>query len=173
MSYSLWPHGLQRTRPPCPSLSPGVCLSSYPLSRWCYPTSILCHPLLLLPLLFPSIRVFSSELTLHVMWPEYGNFSFSIVPNSEYSGLISFRIDWFDFHAVQGTLESLLQHHSLKHQFFGAQLFNGPTFTSVHDYWKTIALTIWTFVSKVMSLLVNTLSRFVIAFLPRKAFHFF
>ena len=102
---------------------------------------ILCHPLLLLPSIFPSIRVFSNELALHVRWRKYWNFSFSISPSSEWSGLISFRIDWFDLLAVQGTLKSLLQHHNLKASilqcsaFFMVQLY-GPTLTYVHDYWK-------------------------------------
>ena len=125
---------------------------------------ILCHPLLLLPSIFPSIRIFSKESVLHIRWPKYQSFSFSISPFSEYSGLISFRIDWFDLLAVQGTL----QHHSSKASvlqcsaFFTTQLSH-PYMTTG----KTIALTIQTFVSKVMSLLFNVLSRFVIAFLLR------
>ena len=127
---------------------------------------ILCRPLLLLPSIFPSIRVFSNESVLYIRWPKY--WSFSISPANEYSGLISFRIDWFDFLAVQGTLKSLLQHHSskasiLQHSaFFMVHLSHPYTTTG-----KTIALTRWTFVSKVMSLLFNTLSRFVITFLPK------
>ena len=125
VSYSLWPHGLQQARLPCPSLSPGVFSNSRPLSQWCYPTIslILCHPFLFLPSVFPSIRVFSNELALHIRWPKYWHFSFSfsISPSEEYSGLISFRIEWLDLLAVQGTLKSLLQHHSSKHQFFGSQ----------------------------------------------------
>ena len=129
---------------------------------------ILCRPLLLLPSIFPSIRVSSNESVLHIRWPEYWSFSFSISPSNEYSGLISFRIDWFDLLAVQGTLKSLLQHHSSKASilwcsaFFLIQLSH-PYMTTG----KTIALTRWTFVSKVMSLLFNMLSRLVIAFLPR------
>ena len=107
---------------------------------------ILCLPRLFLPSFFPSIRVFSNDSALCIRWPKYWSFSFSISPSNEYSGLISFRIDWFDLLAVQGTLKSLLQHHSSKHQYCSA-------LTSVHDYWKTIALTIQTFVSKVMSVL--------------------
>ena len=95
---------------------------------------ILCPPLLLLPSIFPRMRVFSSILPNR--WPKYWSFSFSISPSNEYSGLISFRIDWLDFLAVQGTLKSLLQHHSSKIQFFGDQPFYGPTLTSIHDYWK-------------------------------------
>ena len=129
---------------------------------------ILCHPLLLLPSIFPSIKIFSSESVLHIRWPEYWSFSFSISPSNEYSGLISFRIDWFDFLGVQGTLKSLLQHHSSKASilwcsaFFIVQLSH-PYMTTV----KTIALTTQTFVGKVMPLLFNMLSKLVIAFLPR------
>ena len=127
---------------------------------------ILCGPLLLLPSIFPSIRVFSNELTIHIRWPRY--WSFSISPSNEYSGLISFWIHWFDLLAVQGTLKSLLQHHSLKASilwysaFFIVQLSH-PYMTTG----KTIALIRWTFVGKVMSLLFKMLSRLVIAFLPR------
>ena len=129
---------------------------------------ILCHPLIILPSIFPSIRVFSNELALRIRWPKYWSFSFIIIPCNEYSELISFRIDWFDHLSVQGTLKSLLQHHSskasiLQHSaFFMVQLSHSYMTTG-----KTIALTIWTFVSKVMSLVFNTLSRLVIAFLPR------
>ena len=128
---------------------------------------ILGHPLLL-PSIFPSIRVFSNESAVRIRWPKYWSFSFSISPSSEYSGLISFRIDWFDLLAVQGTLKSLLQHPSLNASilwhpaFFMVQLSHLYTTTG-----KTIVLTIQTFVSQVMSLLFNTLSGFVIAFLPR------
>jgi len=127
----------------------------------------LCH-LLLLPSTFPSIRVFSSELALYIRWPKYWNFSFSINPSNEYSGLISFRIVWFDLLAVQGNLKSLLQHHNLKASvlwhsaFFVVQLSHLYMTTR-----KTTVLTVRTFVSKVMFLLFNTLSRFVIGFLPR------
>ena len=129
---------------------------------------ILCRPLLLLPPIPPSIRVFSSESTLHIRWPKYWSFSFSIVPSKENPGLISFRMDSLDLLAVQGTLKSLLQHHSSKASilhlsaFFTAQLSH-PYMTTG----KTIALTRWTFVGKVMSLLSNILSRLVITFLPR------
>ena len=129
---------------------------------------VLCQPLLLLPSIFPSIRVFSSESVLCMRWPKYWSFGFSVGPSNEYSGLISFRIDWLDLLAVQGTLKSLLQHHSSKASilqcsaFFMVQL-SYPYITTG----KTIALTRWTFVGKVMSLLFNTLSWFVIAFLPR------
>ena len=110
MSNSLWPHGPQHTRPPCPSPTPRVYSNSSPLSQWCYPTiSSSCHPLLLLPSIFPSIRVFSHESALHTRWPKYWSFSFNISPSNEYSGLISFRMDWLDLLVVQGTLKSLLQ----------------------------------------------------------------
>ena len=129
---------------------------------------ILCCPLDLLPSIFPSIRVFSKELVLCIRWPKYWSFNFSISPSNEYSELIFFRMDWLDLLAVQGTLKSLLQHHGSKASilqcsaFFMVQLSN-PYMTTG----KTIAMTRWTFVSKVMSLLLNMLSRFVIAFLPR------
>ena len=128
----------------------------------------LCEPLLLLPSIFPSIRVFSNESVLHIWWPKYLNFSFTISPFNEYSGLISIRIDWFNLLAVQGTLKSLLQHHSSKasilqcSDFFTVQLTHACITTG-----KTIALTRRTFVGKVMSLLFNMLSRLVIIFLPR------
>ena len=129
---------------------------------------ILCHPLLLLPSIFPSIRVFSSESVLLIRWPKHWSFSFSISPSNEYSGLISFRIDWFELLAVQGTLKSLLQHHNSKasilwHSAFFIVQLSHPYMTTG----KTIALTRWTFVGKVMSLLSNMLSMFVIDFLPR------
>ena len=129
---------------------------------------ILCRPLLLLSPVPPSIRVFSTESTLHMRWPKYWSFSFSISPSNEDSGLISFRMDWLDLLAVQGTLKSLLQHHSSKASillcsaFFIVQLSHLYVTTG-----KTIALTRWTFVGKVMSLLFNMSSRLVITFLPR------
>ena len=129
---------------------------------------ILCHPLLFLPSIFPSIRVFSNESVLHIRWPKYWSFSFSISPSSDYSGLISFRIDWLDLLAVQGTLKSLPQHHSSKASILQCSAFF--TVQLSHPYMTTgkiIALTRWTFVGKVMSLLFNMLSRLVITFLPR------
>ena len=132
---------------------------------------ILCHPLLLLPSIFPTIRVFSNESVLHIRWPMYWNFSFSISPSNEYSGLISFRMDWLDPLAVQETLKSLLQHHSSKTSilwcsaFFVVQLSH-PNMTTG----KTMALTRQTFVGKVMFLLFNMLSRLVITFLPRSKY---
>ena len=166
MSNCLWPHGLQPTRLACPSQSLLKLMSIelvMPSNRL-----ILCLPLFLLPSIFPSVRVFSSESLLHIRQPKYWSLSFSISPSSEYSGLISFRIDWLDVLAVQGTLKSLIQHHSSKGSilrcsaFFIVQLSH-PYMTTG----KTIALTGWTFVGKVMSLLFNMLSRLVITFLPR------
>ena len=129
---------------------------------------ILCHPLLLPPSTFPSIRVFSNESVLHIRWPKYSSFSFNISPSNEYSELISFRMDWLDLLEVQGTLKNLLQHHTSKSSilwcsaFFIGQLSH-PYMTTG----KTIVLTRWTFVGKVMSQLFNMLSTSVIAFLPR------
>ena len=117
MSDSLRPHGLQHSRLPCPSPSPRACSNSCPSNHL-----VLCHPHLLLPSIFPSIRVFSSESVLCIRWPKYWSFSFSISPSNEYSGLISFRMDWFDL-AVQGTLKSLLQHHSSKALILGRSAF--------------------------------------------------
>ena len=128
---------------------------------------ILCHPLLLLYSIFPCIRIFFSESVLCIRWPKYWSFSFSISPSNEYSGLISFRIDWFDLLAVQGTLKSLLQHHSSKASVLQCSVFFMVQLASIHDYWKSIALTRWTLVGKVMSLFFNMLSRLVIVFLPR------
>ena len=129
---------------------------------------ILCRPLLLPPSIFPSIRVFSNESVLHIRWPKDWSFSFSISPSNEYSRLISFRMDWLDLLAVQGTLKSLLQHHSSKasillHSAFFIVQLSHPYMTTG----KSISLTRWTFVDKVMSLLFNMLSRLVITFLPR------
>ena len=129
---------------------------------------ILCHPLLLLPPIPPSIRVFSNESTLRMRWSKYWSFSFSISPSNEHPGLISLRMDWLDLLAVPGTLKSLLQHHSSKASIFQHSAFF--TFQISHPYMttgKTIALTRWTFVGKVISLLLNMLSRLVITFLPR------
>ena len=131
---------------------------------------ILCRPLLLPPIP-PNIRVFSNESTFHMRWPKYWSFSFNISPSNEHPGLISFRMDWLDLLAVQGTLRSLLQHHSSKASvlrcsaFFTVQLSHPYVTTG-----KTIALTRWTFVGKVMSLFFNMLCRFVIAFLPRPSY---
>ena len=163
MSDSLQPHGLQHARLP----TPGAYSNLGPSSRWCHPIISSCHPLLP-PSIFLSIRVFSNESVLHIKWPKYWSFSFSISSSNEYSGIISFRIDWLDLFAVQGSLKTLLQHHISKPSslqclaFFIVQLSH-PYMTTG----KTIALTKWTFVSKVMSLLFNMLSELVITFLPR------
>ena len=128
---------------------------------------VLYHPLLL-PSIFPSIRVFSKESTLRIRWPKYWSFSFSISPSNEYSGLISFRIDWFDLLAIQGTLKSSLQHYSSKASILWHSAF--LMVQLLHPYMtngKNIALTRWTFVGKIMSLLYKMLSRLVIAFIPR------
>ena len=155
MSYSLWPHVLQHATLPYPSLTPGVYSNSCPVSWWCHPT---ISSVLLLPSIFPSIRVFSSESVLCIRWPKYWRFSFSISPSSEYSGLISFRMDWLDLLAAQGTLKSFLQHHSSEASilqcsaFFIVQLSH-PYMTTG----KTIAFTRQTSVGKVMFLLFNML----------------
>ena len=155
MSDSLQPHKLQHSRPPCPlpTLQSSLKLTSI---ESVLPSShlILCRPLLLLPPVLPSIRVFSSESALLMRWPKYWNFSFSIRPSIEHSGLISFRMDWLDLLAVQGTLKSLLQHHSWKasilwHSAFFIVQLSHPYVTTG----KTVALTRWTFVGKVISLL--------------------
>ena len=143
MSNSLWPRGMQHARPPCPSPIPGVYPNSNLLTRWRHPTSvILCHPLLLLPSIFPSIRVFSKESVLHIRWLQYWTCSFKISSTNEHPVLISFSMDWLDLHAVQGTLKGLLPHHSSKASilwrtaFFTVQLSH-PYMTTG----KTIALT--------------------------------
>ena len=153
--------------PPCPSPTPGVCSNSY---HWVGNAIQPSHPLSSPspPSIFPSIRVFSNESVLCFRWPKYWSFSFTISPSNEYLELISFRIDWLDLLAVQGTLKSLLQHHSskssiLQHSAFFLVQLSHPYMTTG----KTITLTKWTFVGKVMSLLFNMLSRLVIIFLPR------
>ena len=138
--------------------------------EWVMPSNhlILCCPLLLLPSILPSIRVFTNESTLQMRWPKYWSFSFSISPSKEHPGLISFRMDWLGLLEVQGTLKCLLQHHSSKASIL--QLWAFFTVQLLHPYMttgKTIALTRWTFVGKVMSLLFNMLSRLVITYLPR------
>ena len=158
-------HGQQHARLPCPSPTSRAYSNSCPIeSSW----DILCHPALLPPSIFPSIRVFSSESVLHIRWPKYWNFSFNISSSNEYSGLISFRMDWLDLLALQGAFKSFLQHHSSK-----ASILQSSAFFIVplsHLYMttrKTIALTRQTFFGKVMALLFNMLSRLFIAFLPR------
>ena len=169
MSDSLQPHGLQQSQASL-SITNSQSLLKLMSIESVMPSKhlILCRALLLLPSIFPSIRVFLNESVLCIRWPKYGSFRFNISLSNEYSGLISFRMDWLDLLAVQGTLKSLLQYHTSKasilwhSNFFPVQLSH-PYMTTR----KTIALTIWTFVGKVMSLLFNMLSRFVITFLPR------
>ena len=168
MSDSLQPHVLQHARPPCPSPNSWSLLKLMSIESM-MPSNhlILYHPLLP-PSIFSSIGVFSNESALRIRWPKYWSFSFSISPSNEYSGLISFRMDWLDLLALHGTLKGLLQHHSSK-----ASILQRSAFFIVqlsHPYMttgKTIALTRWTFVDKVMSLVFNKLSRLVITFLPR------
>ena len=174
MSDSLWPHGLQHVRLPCPSPTPRAYSNSYVYHisdsiQSFHPPSSASPPAFNLS----SIRVFSNELVLHIRWPKYWSISFSISPSNEYSGLISFRMDWLDLLALQGTLKSLLQHHSSKASilwqsaFFVVQLSH-PYMTTG----KTIALTRWTSVDKVMSLLFNMLSRLVLASKEQESFNF-
>ena len=153
---SLWPHESQYTRPPCPSPTPRVHSDSCPSSQWCHPSShLICRSLLLLLPILPSIRVLSNESALCMRWPKYWSFSFSIIPSKEHPEF-SFRMDWLDLLVVQETLKSLLQHHSSK-----ASMLRSSAFFTVqlsHPYMttgKTIALTRWTLVGKVMSLLLN------------------
>ena len=140
MSDSLQPHGLQHARPPCPSPTPSL---PKPMSiESVMPSNhlILCRPLLLLPSIFPSFRVFSNESALHIRWPKYWGFSFNISSSKEYSGLIPFRMDWFDLLAVQGTLKSLLQHQFKSINSSVLSFLYSPTLTSIHDYWKNHSL---------------------------------
>ena len=168
MSSSLRPDGLQHTRLPCPSPSPKACLNSCPLSQWCHSTiSYSVVPFSFLQS-FPASGSFLRSWAFHIRWPKYWSFIFSISPSNEYLGLISFGIDWLDLFAIQGTLKSLLQDHSLK----ASILWHSSCFMVQlsHPYMttgKNIALTTQTFVGKVTSLLSNMLSRLVIAFLPR------
>ena len=126
VSDTLWCHGLQHTRLPCPSPTPRACTNSCPLSQWCHPTISSCHPLVLLPSIFPSIKIFSNESVLRIRWPKYWSLTFSISPSNEYLGLISFRNDWFDLLAVQGTLKTLLQYHSSKASLLQLSLWSNP-----------------------------------------------
>ena len=167
---TLRPHGLQHATLPSLSISNSWSLLKLVSIASVMPSNhlILCRPLLP-PSIFPSIWVFSSESVLCIRWPKYWSFSFSISPSNEYSGLISFRMDWLDLHAVQGTLKNLLQHHSskasiLQHSAFFILQLSHPYITTG----KTIALTRWTFVGNIMSLTFNMLSRLVITFLPKK-----
>ena len=156
MSNPLQPHGLQHARLPCPSPTPGVYSNSCLLTQRGIQQShlILCCPLLILPSVFPGIRAFSNESARHIMWPKYWSFSFNMSPSNEYSGLISFRMDWLDLLAVQGTLKSLLQHHNskasiLQHSAFIIVQLSHPYMTTG----KTIALTRQTFVGKICFLI--------------------
>ena len=165
MSSSLQPYGVQPARLTCSShlfklMSNELVMPSNHLILWC--------PFLLLPSISPSIRVFSSELAFYIRWPKYWSFSFSFSPSKELSRLISFRIHWFDLLAVQGTLKILLQHYNLKASFLQCSAFFMVQLSHLYmTTGKTIALTIWAFVGKVISLLFNILYRFVKAFLPR------
>ena len=169
MSDSLRPHELQHARPSCPSPTPGVHSDSHPSSQLCHPAiSSSVVPLSSCPQSLTASESFSNESTLCMRWPKYWSFSFSIIPSKEHPGLISFRMDWLDLLAVQGTLKSLLQHHTskasvLRHSAFFTVLLSHPYTTTG----KTIALTRQTFVGKVMPLLLNMQSRLVITFLPR------
>ena len=136
MSNFLQPHGLQHARLPCPSPTPGACSNSSIESVMPSNHLILCHPLLLLPSIFPSTRVFPNESALYIRWPKYCSFIFSISPSNESSGLTFFRIDWFDLLAVQGTLKSFLQHHSSKASVLWCPAFDGPPLTFIHVYYK-------------------------------------
>ena len=140
MSDSLRPHGLWQARPPCPSPSPRIYPDSCPLSRWCHPTTSSFHPLLLLPSIFPSIRVFSNESALCIKWPKYWTFSLSISPSNEQPGLISFRMDWLDLLAVQGIFKSspIAQFKSINS--LALSFLYSPTLTSIHVYWKNHSL---------------------------------
>ena len=167
MSDSFRPHGLQHARHPCPSPTPGVYSNSCPLSQWCHPTISSSVVPISTHSIFPSFRVFSNESVLLIRWPKYWSFSLSISPSNKYSGLVSFRMDLYLL-AAQRSLKSLLQHHSSKpsilwHSAFFIVQLSHPYITVR----KTIALTRWTFVGKVMSLLLNMLSQLVITFLPR------
>ena len=168
VSTSLWPHGLEHVRPTCPSPTPGACSNSCPLSWWCHstkPSSVIPFSSCLQP--FPA-SVISSESVLCIRWPKYWSFSFSISPSNEYSGLISFRNDCLDLHALPGTLKGILQHHSSKASVLQCSAFFMGQFSHLYlTTGKTIALTRCTFINKVISLLFNTMSSFVIAFLPR------
>ena len=159
MSDSLWPHGLQHATLPCPSPAPGTCSNSCPSRWWCRPTiSFAVVPFSRLQSSPASIRLFSSESVLCIRWPKYWSFSFNISPSNEHPGLISFRMDWLDLLEVQGTLKSLLHHHSSKASIFWCSAFlivqlSHPYMTTE----KTVALMRWTFVGKAMSLLFNML----------------
>ena len=172
VSNSLWPHGLQHARLLCLPLSPGVCSNSCTLSQWWYITISSSVAPLLLPSIFPSIRVFSNELALHIRWPKYWSFSFSVSPSKGYPGLISFRMDWFDSLLLKELSRIFSSTTVRKHQFFGmhSAFFMAQLSHLYMTTWKIIALIIWIFVSKVKPLLFNMLSRFVKVFLPKSNF---
>jgi len=151
MSDSLRPHESQHARPPCPSPTPGVHPDSHPSSQWCHPA--ICRPLLLLPPIPPSIRVFSNESTLRMRWPKYWSFCFSIISSKEIPGLISFRMDWLDLLAVQGTLKSLLQHHSSKASILWCSAFFTVQLSHPHmTTGKTVLNWFWLFFKSTISL---------------------
>ena len=168
MSDYLWPHGLQHARPPCPSATPGACSNSCPSSRWCHPTISFCHPLVLLTSIFPSIRVFSNESALHIRWPKYWSFNFSISLFNEFSGWFPLGLTGLISLQSEGLSRVFSSTTVQKHQFFGIQTSlwsNSHICTWLQK--KTIALTVQTFAGKVMSSLSNTPPRIVTAFLPR------
>ena len=168
VSDSLWPHGLQHTRPPCPSLNSQSLLKLMSVESVMSSNHLIfCHPLLFLASIFPSIRVFSNESVLHIGWPKYSGFSFSISSFNEYSELISFRMDCLDLLAVQGTQESSPASQFKSINSLVLSFLNSPILTSIHDYWKNRSFDWRDLVGKVMSLLLNNLSRSVITFLPR------
>ena len=166
---TLQPHGLQHARPPCPSPTPRVYSNLYPLSWWCHPTiSSSVIPFSLCPLPLSHYQGFFNESVLCIRWPKYWSFNFSISSSNEYSGLISFRMGWLDLLAVQGTLNSLLQHHESKASILWHSAFFIVQLSQLHmTTGKTIVAARWTFVGKVMSLLFNMLSKLFITFLPR------
>ena len=165
-SLTLRPHGLKHTRLPCPSVSPRVCSNSCPLSQWS--NHLILSLLVLLPSVFPSIRVFSNESVLHIRWPKYWSFSFSISSSNEYSGFISFRIDWVDLLVVQGTIKGsspVPQFESISSLVLN--LLYGPILISIHDYWKNHSFDYTNLCRQSEISAFNTLPRFVIAFLPK------
>ena len=167
VSDSLWPHGLWHTRPSCPSPSPWVCPSSFSLNWWCHPTILFPVTLFFCLQSFPVSGSFPMRV-FRIRWSKYWSFSFRISPSKEYSGLIPFRIDWFHLLAIQGALKSLLQHHNSKTSILQHSAFIMVQLSHLYvTTGETIFLTIQTFVGKVMSLLFNMLSRFVVALLPR------
>ena len=165
----LWPQGLQHARLPCHLPTPGAFSNSCPLSKSVMPSNhlILCRPLLLLPSIFPGIRVFSNELALHIRWPKYWSISFSSSPSSEYSEPISFRIDWFDLLAVQGTARVFSNRIVQKHHSLALSVAYGPTLTAIHDYLKNRNFDYADLCSQSNVSVFLLHSRFVIAFLPR------